>query len=48
MEGIIQLPLFDQERQDMAVGEDPGHGVARPSAHLHLVEKLPSDQDAEE
>ena len=47
VERIIQLPLFAEEQQDMAVGADTGHGVTRPSAPIHLVEKLPSDQDAE-
>jgi hypothetical protein len=46
--GMVQLPLFNQELQDMAVGADTGHGGARPSTHLYPVEKPSTGHDAEE
>src|SRR5947208_12234587 len=41
--GIVQLPLFDLEPIDLAVGAGSS-GRAAPHVHLHLVEKPPSDQ----
>jgi hypothetical protein len=41
--GIVQLPLFDLEPIDLAVGAGSS-GRAAPRVHLHLVEKPPSDQ----
>jgi len=42
--GIIQLPLFDSEPIDLAVGADEGRDAPHPRFHLQLVEKPPSDQ----
>jgi transposase len=46
--GIVQLPLFDPEPQDMAVGADAGIGPRRSRTHLHLVEERAQGQGTEE
>jgi len=42
--GITQLPLFDLEPIDLAVGADEGRDALHPRSHLQLVEKPSSDQ----
>jgi hypothetical protein len=42
--GIMQLPLFDPEPIDLAMGADEGRDAPHPRSHLQLVEKPPSDQ----
>jgi putative transposase len=45
--GMVQLPLFEHEPIDLAVGAE-ARDRASPHTHLHLVDSPPSDQDAEE
>jgi hypothetical protein len=45
--GIVQLPLFEQESLDLAVGTDETGGVARPRTHLHVVEDSPARPDTD-
>jgi 5-methylcytosine-specific restriction endonuclease McrA len=45
--GIVQLPLFDLEPMDLAVGAGLS-GRASQRTHLHLLSQPPSDHDAEE
>jgi hypothetical protein len=45
---IVQLPLFEQEPLDLAVGTDETGGVAHPRTHLHLVGEQTQGQEPEE
>ena len=39
VEGIVQLPLFDFEPGEKAVGAKEGSGLTRKQTHLHLVDE---------
>ncbi len=47
VEGIIQLPLFDQELLEKAVGANEADGALRPQTRLHLVGKPDTHLDGE-